>query len=67
MRQSIVRNVSHPRSVEVSKTDDTHAPDGSTIQETIARRVSRRARRRLLVAILPLLFMMAVLAYVLVR
>ncbi len=63
----MVQNVPHPRSVEVSKTDDTHAPDDGTIQETIARRVSRRARRRLLVAILPLLFMIGVLAYILAR
>jgi len=67
MRQPIVQNRSHPRSVEVSKTNDTHEPDDRTVQETIARRVSRRARRRLFVAILPLLFMIAVLAYVLVR
>ncbi len=35
--------------------------------ETVAREIAKRARRRLFVAILPLVLMMSLLAYVLAR
>ncbi len=46
-------------------------PEGRALErptyETVAREIARRARRRLFVAILPLVLMMGLLAYVLVQ
>ena len=67
MGQSILHNPSHARLVEMSRTSHTQEPDDRPIQEIIARRVSQRARRRLLVAVLPLVFVTVLLVYVLAR
>ena len=65
MGQSIVHHESQPRLFDAGRTNRVHESDYRPVQEIIARRVSQRARRRLFVAMLPLLLVSAVLAYML--
>ncbi len=67
MTQSAVRDTSHARSAGVDTGGQGGETEDRPMQEIIARRVSRRARRRLLVALLPLLLVTAVLVYLLAR
>lgn len=65
MGQSIVNNTSHARLVDIDQANHRLETDDRPVQEIIAQRVSQRARRRLFVAMLPLIFATAILAYVL--
>ena len=65
MGQSILHNPSRARLVETSQASRTQEPDDRPIQEIIAQRVSQRSRRRLIVAVLPLIFVTVLLVYVL--
>ncbi len=67
MGQSILQQTSRAPSATVRRDGHDQEDAGRPIQELIARRVSQRARRRLFVAMLPLLFVTAVLAYVLAK
>ena len=66
MTQSIVDSPSQSRLAELGREGRRDQEQNDRpLQEIIARRVSRRARRRLFVAMLPLLLVSAALAYVL--
>lgn len=65
MGQSIVHNTSHARLIHIDQANHRLEIDNRPVQEIVAQRVSQRARRRLFVAMLPLFFAAAVLAYVL--
>ena len=66
MSQSMVDSPSPAPLVDLGRADNrNHTEDARPLQEVIARRVSQRARRRLFVAMLPLLLVSAVLAYML--
>ena len=67
MGQSIIQETSRAPLAAVRRADQNHEDEGRPVQEMIARRVSQRARRRLFVAMLPLMFVTAVLAYVLAQ
>ncbi len=67
MTESAVRDASHARLAGIDRGGHAAETEDRPVQEIIARRVSRRARRRLLVAMLPLLLVTAVLVYLLVR
>ena len=55
------------RSVQGTQQHEDLQPPARTNYETVAQNIGRRARRRLFVAMLPLVFMMALLVYLLVR
>ncbi len=63
MSQTAVQSTSHASFVDVGRENQKVEVEDRPVQEIIARRVCRRARRRLVVAVLPLLLLTAVLAY----